>query len=123
MTKKIRDKIKREIVEPELKKKAEDTIGKILKFDKENLVADVKIMNPVTGMESEYNNVLICTSNEDGFSGSCLKKGDKVIVGFESGDLRNPIIKEKIIRDGLSFIQKKYESVKGVFTSDVFSLF
>jgi len=123
MTKKIREKIRKEIVEPEMRKKMDEVVGKITSADHEKKRASIEFTDPISGSKKNFDKVPVNINTQEGFCGQYLKEGDKVIIGFDNGELRRPIIMNKVIEDGEKHTKSKYTTEKGVYTSNVYGLF
>ena len=120
---KIHKAIRDKIVEPEMRKKPDNTIGIVAGSNFEEGFCNVEITNPITGEELMLREVPISKDFEEGFSGSFIEEGDYVIVDFSNGNIKDAKIIKKHIKNHRYHIQENYQTEKGVYTSDAHGYF
>ena len=104
LSKAILDKV----VKPEVRKRASNTIGTIVKYSQETNLADVKYTHPNSSTETLATDIKIKIDN--GFCTAGPFPGDKVAISFYENNPSNPII-DKIIDN--NFAENQFNNKYG----------
>lgn len=120
---KVQKAIRDKIVAPEMKKQINDMIGIVSHSNYEEGVCDVEITNPTSGAEITLKDTPICMDNQEGIIGQFLKVGDYVMLTFPDNKISNGKVIKKHIKNHKQNIESKYQSEKGVYTSDAYGYF